>query len=379
MQISGRQVVHKGIKISGQNLVKRRVSWFCVNALRRNVGTITSFDDSVERSKEPFDFENDDLHDGRSKTNQLVPLKELFDCHVVEDARSPQDLRAFEIQKVETDLSRQFACDLIGMDELWRVALEALDDGVAARASELMLALSRNLPPKFMCDFLNRIFQEIERAAKSPAAARPPAAQQPPCKRTKLLRGSGCAPVPSCSSQQEARICEARMVSERELVAGGVDGRQSARQMCRFSRALSLLQCLVNAHVVQCQRATLLPHRCCVRGATLSNITLRIVQRKPRQGKPMLQGALLADQQLHSGLDNNTTLSNPLPHQYRRPGNSGSQGNSIPQSSGVFAAQSVECTLNDLHANLRYMSCCGLLFRCFLCSRISRKARLRSR
>ena len=59
MQISGRQVVHKGIKISGQNLVRRRVSWFCVNALRRNVGTITAFDDSISREKEPFDFENE--------------------------------------------------------------------------------------------------------------------------------------------------------------------------------------------------------------------------------------------------------------------------------------------------------------------------------
>ncbi len=89
MQISGRQVVHKGIKISGRNLVRRRVSWFCCTGLRRNVGTITAYDDSASREKDPFDFENDEMFDGRNKTNQLVQLRDLFDCHVVEVSTPP--------------------------------------------------------------------------------------------------------------------------------------------------------------------------------------------------------------------------------------------------------------------------------------------------
>ena len=36
MQIKGRQVVHMGIKVSGRNLVRRRVSWFCCSSLDDN-------------------------------------------------------------------------------------------------------------------------------------------------------------------------------------------------------------------------------------------------------------------------------------------------------------------------------------------------------
>ena len=278
MQISGRHVVHKGIKISGKNLVRRRVSWFCVNALRRNVGTITGFDDTLGREKEPFDFENDDLHDGRSKINQLVPLKELFDCHVVEDARSPQDLRAFEIEKVHQDLSRPFACDLIGMDELWRVALEALDDGVAARACELMLELSRHLPGKFVCDFLNRVFEELE--ASFPLTKKPPIS---PSKGTRRGRENGVhqeahnLPFEAklSTAAPAAQAAWPKLPGEKESKTRAKRGGAHGGKGLRFSRALGLLQCLLDAHVVQCSKDAPLPHRCCVHGKPLK-LTLKL-------------------------------------------------------------------------------------------------------
>ena len=161
MQISGREVVHKGIKISGQNLVRRRVSWFCINGLRRNVGTITGYDDSPARLNEPFDFENDEVYDGRNKTNKLVPLDKLYDCHVVEDARSPDDLRAFEIEGITMDPDSINGCDLVGLEHLWRVALEAIDDGVASRACEMMLGIAHHLADQFIYDMLRRVFREI--------------------------------------------------------------------------------------------------------------------------------------------------------------------------------------------------------------------------
>jgi hypothetical protein len=363
MQIKGRQVVHKGIKISGQNLVKRRVSWFCVNALRRNVGTITGYEEQCGREKEPFDFENDDLFDGRSKINQLVPLKELFDCHVVEDARSPEDLRAFEIQKVHQDESRQFACDLIGMDELWRVALEAHDKGVATRAGELMLALSRKLPPKFMIDFLSRIFQELKTCY--PLSKPPPispyrgAGLRPPSK------ASGAASEGSDTAAHMMQIDSgappadpARAVATRRPAPAGNDvgteivgGAEGPRQGLRFSRALGLLQCLLNVHMVQCRNRTLLPHRCCVRGAAIKDLTLKLNQRNRRKGglmhSPLLQNNMHSDTQ-HLNLQQS-------PHR-RPPGNVASNAMTPLGNTGAFAAvtqqQLLECTLGELHGNL---------------------------
>ena len=72
------QVVHKGIKVSGQNLVRRRVSWFCCTALRRNVGTIVHYDEAAGRAETPFDFENDDLFDGKKKTNKCALSLSLY-------------------------------------------------------------------------------------------------------------------------------------------------------------------------------------------------------------------------------------------------------------------------------------------------------------
>lgn len=225
MQISGREVVHKGIKISGQNLVRRRVSWFCCTGLRRNVGTITGYEDSAAREKDPFDFENDEMFEGRNKTNQLVQLKDLFDCHVVEDALSPSDLKAFVIEDITIDLDHQFGCNLVGMDQLWRVAIEALDDGAAARAWDLLLALSRKLPDQFIQDFLHQVFLEIKPLDKEAVA-----------------------------------MTEAPLEGER---GGG------GRRNLRISRALSLLQTLVEAHVLDCDAQGVLPHSACARGQPL--------------------------------------------------------------------------------------------------------------
>jgi hypothetical protein len=281
-----------------QNLVRRRVSWFCVNALRRNVGTITGFDDSCQREREPFDFENDDLHDGRFKINQLVPLKELFDCHVVEDSLAPQDLRAFEIQAVHIDVSRLFACDLIGMDELWRVALEALNDGVASRACELMLALSRHLPAKFMEDFLSRIFEELSTSYPlsklppiSPIALRRLAGKQATYNAALssdsdaagipldgMLTGPATAATLATPAEHTSLLIDGQGQGRKKGVRAshrkGEEGK-GGRKALRFSRALSLLQCLVDAHVLNCGDAALLPHRCCVRGAPLK-LTLKL-------------------------------------------------------------------------------------------------------
>jgi len=357
MQIKGRQVVHKGIKISGQNLVKRRVSWFCVNALRRNVGTITGFDDSLVREKEPFDFENDDLFDGRSKINQLVPLKELFDCHVVEDARSPQDLRAFEIQQVYQDESRQFACDLIGMDELWRVALEAHDEGVAARASELMLALSRKLPAKFMIDFLSRIFDELE--TSYPLSKPPPMSPY----RGAVLRAPGASGDAGNGSDASAHVMQidagtspavpARAgATTRPAPPGNCSGVEAPRQGLRFSRALGLMQCLLNVHMVQCGHHTLLPHRCCVRGAALRDVTLKFNQRKGRKAVGLLNSPLQ-----NNVLSDQHHLNLQSPH--RRPaGNVASTAMTHLGKSGAFAAvtqgqqPSEPIKLDALHGNV---------------------------
>ena len=287
-----------------QNLVRRRVSWFCVNALRRNVGTITGFDDSSQREREPFDFENDDLHDGRFKINQLVPLKELFDCHVVEDSFAPQDLRAFEIQAVHIDVSRLFACDLIGMDELWRVALEAFNDGVASRACELMLALSRHLPAKFMEDFLSRIFEELSTSyplsnlpPTSPIAPRRLAGKQAVAGKQATYNAAVSSDSDAAGIQLDGMLTgPATPATPAEhtslLIDGQGQGRKKGvrashrkgeegkggRKALRFSRALSLLQCLVDAHVLHCGDAALLPHRCCVRGAPLK-LTLKLQKR----------------------------------------------------------------------------------------------------
>ena len=363
MQIKGRQVVHKGIKISGQNLVKRRVSWFCVNALRRNVGTITGFDDSCGREKEPFDFENDDLFDGRSKINQLVPLKELFDCHVVEDARSPQDLRAFEIQKVLQDESRQFSCDLIGMDELWRVALEAHDKGVATRAGELMLALSRKLPPKFMIDFLCRIFQELKTCY--PLSKPPPlspyrsAGLRPPSKASGAASdGSDTAAhmMQIDSGEPPADPSRAVATTRPAPACNGVGtevfgGAEGSRQGLRFSRALGLLQCLLNVHMVQCRNRTLLPHRCCVRGAALKDLTLKLNQRNRRKGG-LMHSQLVLQNTMHSGQQHLNLQQSP----HRRPAGNVANNTMTPLcNTGAFAAVTqhpLECTLGELHGNL---------------------------
>jgi len=391
MQISGRQVVHKGIKISGQNLVRRRVSWFCVNTLRRNVGTITGFDNSVTREKEPFDFENDDLHGGFSKINQLVPLKELFDCHIVEDARSPQDLRAFEIQKVHQDLNRQFACDLIGMDELWRVALEARDDGVAARAGGLMLALSRNLPPKFMVDFLERVFRELHTCY--PLSSPPPVspvrqvvARTPDdVLRQPVRNGAGTvahamqfdAPTPVAQQAHTAPASGGQTMQDNTLLQ---DRRQvrvvpgkglgSARRGLRFSRALSLLQCVMDEHVLKSYESValsmaersfnkaLLPHRCCVRGIPIK-MTLKLALGKGLRGnKSSIQGSsinggLRADVHHNSALNFNQNVGNQ--QQNRQPPNSAlSNSTSTLGANSSFAGVgggAGEFVLRDTHSN----------------------------
>ena len=368
MQISGRQVVHKGIKISGQNLVRRRVSWFCVNALRRNVGTITAFDDSISREKEPFDFENDDLHDGRSKTNQLVPLKELFDCHVVEDTRSPQDLRAFEIERVHADSSSAFACDLIGMEELWRVALEALDDGVAARAGELMLALSRKLPVKFLLDFIERIFGELD--TSYPLAKLPPSSPYNDTRiRTPLNDDGGTSVTNGCNPSEDVQQMVVQAPDAQSGAAESISssGRTSVskpgvrrhgkadRKGLRFSRALSLMQCLLDAHVLQCPDVGILPHRCNVRGRDLGKVILKYSQAKRQAFRPNHHqsfaqiGLDLSQGQPLAAPDVNISNS----QQHHRGGFASCNSMSSPSGNGSFAAvDSTECTLKNLHDNV---------------------------
>jgi hypothetical protein len=255
MVISGRQVVHKGIKVSGQNLLRRRVSWFCCTQLRRNVGTITAFDDSPARQDVPFDFENDDLFDGKKKSNRLVPLEKLFDCHILEDNLSPEDIRAFEIESITIEKDQKFGCNLIGMDELWRVVLEALDDGVAARARDMLLSLSRKLPDRFLRDFLDTVFEEI-----------------------RILDGEGQSPMQV--EGERSPMCED---SEPMLVEKGSDcQRLLPPEDLRTSRALSLLQTFLDAHILECVSLDVLPHVCCIRG---EEVQLTIIQRSKSRAR----------------------------------------------------------------------------------------------
>ena len=278
MTISGRQVVHKGIKVSGQNLVRRRVSWFCCNQLRRNVGTITSYDDSPARQDYPFDFENDDLFDGKKKSNRLVPLEKLFDCHIVEDGLSPEDIRAFEIERITIEKGCKFGCDLIGMEELWRVVLEALDDGVAARARDMLLSLSRKLPDRFLRDFLDTVFEEI-----------------------RVLENEDPGQSPMQVEGERSPMCEdsEAMLLDKAHEAGGQ--RQALAEDLRFSRALSLLQAFLDAHILECASSLeVLPHACCIRGEELH---ITIIQRsKSRPRNP--SDAQYKGAESYSGLEN---------------------------------------------------------------------------
>ena len=257
MVISGRQVVHKGIKVSGQNLLRRRVSWFCCNQLRRNVGTITGYDDSPARQEYPFDFENDDLFDGKKKSNRLVPLEKLFDCHVVEDNLSPEDIRAFEIESITIEKDHKFGCNLIGMEELWRVVLEALDDGVAARARDMLLSLSRKLPDRFLRDFLDTVFEEI---------------------RALETEDPGQSPM-----QVEGERSPMNEDSEPMLVEKGCDAQRVIPvEDLRTSRALSLLQTFLDAHILECVSLDVLPHACCIRGEEVQVTIIQSIKARAR-------------------------------------------------------------------------------------------------
>jgi hypothetical protein len=264
MVISGRQVVHKGIKVSGQNLLRRRVSWFCCNQLRRNVGTITVYDDSPLRQDFPFDFENDDLFDGKKKSNRLVPLERLFDCHIVEDSLSPEDIRAFEIESITLEQGHKFGCNLIGMDELWRVVLEALDDGVAARARDMLLSLSRKLPEKFLRDFLETVFDEI-----------------------RVLESDDASLSPMQVEGEQSPMCEDSEPMLVEKVPDGVGPHRSESvgmhaDDLRFSRALSLLQTFLDAHILECVTQDILPHACSMRGEEVQVTIIQRSKARPR-------------------------------------------------------------------------------------------------
>ncbi len=269
MVISGRQVVHKGIKVSGQNLLRRRVSWFCCNQLRRNVGTITVYDDSPSRQEYPFDFENDDLFDGKKKSNRLVPLEKLFDCHIVEDSLSPEDIRAFEIESITLERTHKFGCNLIGMDELWRVVLEALDDGVAARARDMLLSLSRKLPERFLRDFLETVFDEI-----------------------RILESEDTSLSPMQVEGEQSPMC---VDSEPMLVEKVPDGAGPTRSDItgmhaddlRFSRALSLLQTFLDAHILECVTQDVLPHACSIRGEEVQVTIIPRNKARPRNPSDM--------------------------------------------------------------------------------------------